>query len=193
MGTYGLLKPTTGCPSQWATGQRYHDTEDNNSSNAWSSPCHMSGSYNTNNMYQHFCMKTIDKAGTDDGSWPTGQYYMLGGAVYWDDENDNNMNSYSGELPDGIYDTNTRIEFCCQTSGHTSNPIYLPTDTSFFLFKFNNECQQVDGMQATSEYFHWDTQDVLFNSNDDYVTGYYPYEGVVYDGIRLEFCYYERI
>ncbi|XP_072014743.1 uncharacterized protein [Amphiura filiformis] len=202
MGTYGLLKPTTRCPNQWATGHRYHDTEDDNPFNAWSSPCHMSGPYDTTtNVYQNFCMKTVDIADTDDQSWPTGQYCifrkggscpsgMTEGSVYWDNEDDDNANSYSGELPDGVYNIDTRIEFCCQTSGYTSNPIYLPMDTSFFLFKFNNECQQVHGMRATSEYFYWDTED---DDNDDEATGNHPYEGVVYSGIRLEFCYYERI
>ncbi|XP_072016215.1 uncharacterized protein [Amphiura filiformis] len=128
MGTYGLLKPTTGCPSQWATGQRYHDTEDYSPATACSSQCHLpSGSYSISHMVQYFCMKTVDIADTDGRSWPAGQYCifrkggscpggMTGGAVYWDDENNNNVNSYSGELPDGVYNIDTRIEFCCQTS-----------------------------------------------------------------------------
>ncbi|XP_072014750.1 uncharacterized protein [Amphiura filiformis] len=205
MGTYGLLKPITGCPNQWAaTGLLHQDTNNyvgGGHYNSRSSPHHVSGPYSKNNMVLPFCIKRVDIADSDDRSWPAGQYCifrkggscpagMTGGSVLWDDEDDENKNRNRGVLPDGIYSINTRIQFCCQTSGHTSNPIYLPTDKNFFLFKYTYKCQQVHGMRATSEYFFWDTENT---GNDDEATGHHPYEGVVYDGIRLEFCYYEPI
>ncbi|XP_072022648.1 uncharacterized protein, partial [Amphiura filiformis] len=178
-----------------------HDTEDDNPRNVWSTPCHLSGSKGTSSMDQDFCMKTIDRADIDDRRWPAGQYCiyrkggicpagMTGGTVYWDDENDSNRNSASGVLPDGYFNSNTRIYFCCQTSGYANNPIYLPTENNFMLFKYNSQCQQVHGMQATSEFFTWDTED---SNNADSVTGNHPYKGIAGSGITLYLCYYERI
>jgi CUB/sushi domain-containing protein len=40
------------------------------------------------------------------------------GYVYWDDEDLNNDNSRGGALPDGTYDKNTRIYYCCRFRLH---------------------------------------------------------------------------
>lgn len=79
----------------------------------------------------------------------------------WKDELKDNRNSYSGELPDGDYDppngmSTTKIYYCCRADGvAASNPIYLPTDLPFVLFKSGSHlCQKVEGMQVKSEYFY---------------------------------------
>ncbi len=71
---------------------------------------------------------------------------MEEGWVYWDDEDLGNSNSYSGAVPTGVYNTNTKIYYCCRTDGRTANAIYLPIDEPFFLFQHKraSECQQVN-------------------------------------------------
>jgi hypothetical protein len=57
--------------------------------------------------------------------WPSGSYCILqhGGSCpagfaqgqrHWDDEDIANANSASGTLPDGTYDSNTTMDFCCK-------------------------------------------------------------------------------
>ena len=36
------------------------------------------------------------------------------GFVQWNDENVGNSNAKGGTLPDGVYDDNTNISFCCR-------------------------------------------------------------------------------
>ncbi|XP_071507091.1 uncharacterized protein [Diadema antillarum] len=202
-GTYTLPKPVAGCPSahfSWNEGWRYHDTEDSFPDNHWSNPLHLEGPYANKNMYQKFCSKTVLEA--DIYGWPfqEGQYCVAKkgascpaglseGFVYWDDEDTANKNDLGGDVPEGIYDSNTRIYYCCRDDGFASNPIYLPTDQPFFLYKRNHQCQEVHGMRVTEEYFRWDTNDT-FNDDDD--GGSHPYQGHS-DNIILEYCYYEPL
>lgn len=65
------------------------------------------------------------------------------GRIQWDDEDDDNENKKEGVLPDGKYDRNTHIEFCCRTDGYAAVPIYLPTDKPFILFSNAQRCQEV--------------------------------------------------
>jgi len=37
------------------------------------------------------------------------------GSLYWDDEDINNSNEKGGVLPDGVYNTNTKIYYCCRS------------------------------------------------------------------------------
>ena len=80
-GTYGLPMPKSGCPKRsnfpWHSGYRKHDTEDDDSSNKWSSPFDLAGPYYKNNMYQKFCVKTKDTASDYNLPWPKGQYCIL--------------------------------------------------------------------------------------------------------------------
>ena len=68
---------------------------------------------------------------------------LANGWVHWDDEDLYNDNNLGGEVPTGYYDHNTNIDFCCATSGFATNPIYLPVDDNFILFKYNHQCQEV--------------------------------------------------
>ena len=73
--------PTGGCPTdsgfEWETGSRYHDTEDINPANQWSETLHLKGPYNASDMFQHFCMKTVDLLNYTDPVWPNGQYCVF--------------------------------------------------------------------------------------------------------------------
>ena len=77
-GVYGLPTPTSGCPNNsgviWETGSRLQDTENEYSSNAWSTGIQLLGPYERNDMTQNFCMKTHDEA---EGDWPQGRYCVF--------------------------------------------------------------------------------------------------------------------
>lgn len=49
----------------------------------------------------------------------------------------------AGNLPDGTYDRNTKIFFCCRNDGSASDPIQLPNNTPFHLVKWGDACQSV--------------------------------------------------
>ena len=52
-----------------------------------------------------------------------GLFYVSGftqGYITWDDEDIGNRNDHGGALPDGTYDSNTRIYYCCRQVTHAS-------------------------------------------------------------------------
>ncbi|XP_033103529.1 uncharacterized protein LOC117106275 [Anneissia japonica] len=201
-GAFGLPKTNTGCPQTpgftFHSGWRYHDSEDDDNGNRWSSPNHFVSGSLGGNMYQHFCMKTQDTVTRYDVDWPKGQYCvfhpssgycptgMAEGSIYWDDEDDDNKNSYSGSLPRGSYGGNTKIYYCCKIDGFAENSIFLPTDSPFYLFPYTNVCQAVEGMNANMEYFRWDNED---DDNKDYDSGWHPYKNSGSDH-NIYYCYY---
>ena len=71
--------PKTGCPAGtfWREGTRYHDTEDSNPSNSWSSPYDLDGRAAKDNMEQKFCMKTQRQTSGYDLPWPEGKYCIF--------------------------------------------------------------------------------------------------------------------
>ena len=75
------------------------------------------------------------------------------GYVYWNDENDDNRNFAWDALPEGIYDSDTLMHYCCREDGFASNPIYLPTEDPFILIKKNHQCQEVGCMSIIMEQF----------------------------------------
>lgn len=61
----------------------------------------------------------------DDSAWPEGPFCIMraGGVCpsgfeeghrFWDDADDGNRNRSEGALPDGVFDDNTLVYFCCQ-------------------------------------------------------------------------------
>ncbi|KAL9962437.1 hypothetical protein ACROYT_G031541 [Oculina patagonica] len=243
-GTYGLPKPKSGCPNaHFNEGTRYHDTEDDDSSNEWSNlyTNHLAGYVTRNDMEQNFCMKT--QTSPNYVPWPRGKYCIfknkgnncphdalctycnfphtkarpqhrelhalpytelflinlrllyalrhLGfseGYIYWDDENDDNINRVSGSLPDGVYDRNTKIFYCCRNDGYVTNAIDLPTDRPFVLFKAQNyPCQHVKGMHVREEWFYWDNEDAALGSH---YGGKHPDLVFSNNNIKLNYCYY---
>ena len=118
------------------------------------------------------------------GTCPAG---LIEGYVFWDDDFWNNQNRRGGTLPDGTYNDNTRIEFCCRTDGAKNEPILLPTETPFFLLAYGSDkCQMVKWAIASLEWIYYDTED--FSNNDDR-GGAYPYNA----GIKhpqIYYCYY---
>ena len=119
------------------------------------------------------------------GNCPKG---LKKGYVFWDDENGKNINKKGGTLPDGIYDQDTLVYYCCRTDGDKYTPIPLPVISPFYLKAFNtSECQRVEGAIATEEFIRFDTED---SRNKDRQNGSYPY-GAGIANHRLLYCYYE--
>jgi hypothetical protein len=196
-GTYGLVRPSgSGCPSGWNSGYRYHDTEDSDSNNQWSSTLHLAGFRAKNNMRWEFCMKLFDNG--IGYQWPKGQYCILkksscphgfhDGWIFWDDEDHDNRNSAGGTLPDGTYDKNTKMGFCCRTDGNPDRAILLPTSKPFILVAATNRCQKVRGMSTYPQWFRWDDED---NDNIDSRSGKAPYDTGGSKDHKLHFCYYK--
>ena len=58
-------------------------------------------------------------------------------------------------LKENNYDENTVINFCCRSdNGSPKNPMWMPTETSFVLYRYNKECQKVTGMIVVEDYIH---------------------------------------
>ena len=136
---------------------------------------------------------TIDK-----GLLPsTGQYciYKKGscpqgleeGYVYWDDGNLNNANSQGGVLPGGIYKKNTKINFCCKTSGSKASAVLLPSKSPFYLLAYKSaKCQMVISMVANLEWIYFDT---AHRNNNDKGYQAYPHEAGKQHP-TIYYCYY---
>ncbi|XP_078595129.1 uncharacterized protein LOC144872644 [Branchiostoma floridae x Branchiostoma japonicum] len=200
-GTYGLPMTSTGCPIAadvtWRTGQRFQDTG-GAALSSWSSGLHFpSNTYYGGHMIQKFCMKTSSSQGS--GTWPSGRYCIFkkgscpsgfnSGYVYWDDEDSNNDNTVSGYYPDGVYNSNTKIYYCCRGDGSIYTSITLPSRRPFYLFRYSSSgCQRVLNMRYTQEYFYWDDENY---NNDDETWGSHPYDTGGSQNHKLYYCYYE--
>ncbi|XP_068677018.1 uncharacterized protein [Montipora foliosa] len=201
-GSYGLPKALSGCPYaddfEWLTGRIYQDTENTASTSRRSTEFHLDAEVNRRGITRAFCLKTSKSSDDKRIPWPQGKYcvYKKGnacplnlspGGVKWDDENTANMNRNEGTLPDGIYDSDTYIEYCCSTSGDRNVPISLPTLKPFFLLAYGSaECQQVKWAVASQEWIRFDNED---RGNTDSEWGLYPHGA----GIRnhnISYCYY---
>lgn len=150
-GRYGLPKSIYGCPKtfgvSWETGFRYHDTEDDGTENQRSDVFHLAANFSEDGISHEFCIKDdID----GEGDWPPGKYciYKRGstcpanlkeGFVLWDDENTDNQNDKGGALPAGQYTEDTKIYFCCSTTGFVDKEISLPAKRPFFLLRMNQQ------------------------------------------------------
>lgn len=201
-GRYGLPKSVFGCPKsigfRWKTGFRYHDTEDDGTENQRSDVFTLAANFSEDGISHEFCIKD-DFEG--EGDWPTGKYciYKRGpvcptglkeGFVIWDDENTDNQNDKGGALPEGEYTEDTKIYFCCSTTGVVDNQISLPAKSPFFLFAYESfKCQKVLNMKSTSEFIKFDDED---HGNTDHEGGEYPYGIHKFQKDHMLFlCYYE--
>ena len=191
----------SGCPSGggeylWHTGSRHQDTEDVRNTNEVSHPFSLSGTYDSD-IETQFCTKT-DTTYDYGIKWPKGSYCIgrKGGScpsgfeygwIEWDDEDIRNANQDSGILPDGTYNENTRIDFCCRRDGFATNTIILPTDKPFYLYRCGSDgCQKVAGMRYRQDWVKWDCED--WRTKNKY-GGLIPFVDD-WKNIRLFYCYY---
>ena len=114
---------------------------------------------------------------------------MKKGSIKWDDEDSNNDNKKSGILPDGTFDQDTIIEYCCQDQGVWTNSIELPVDKPFYLLPHASiNCQRVKGAINTLDYITYDTEEE--NNHDDFT----PSHAFTVNGKglpKIYYCYYE--
>ena len=110
------------------------------------------------------------------------------GWVRWDDEDDNNANKKGGSLPEGSYDKDTHMYYCCQTAGYWYNSIELPVIRPFYLLTSSSnvypKCQMVKWAFSYLEYIVFDTNR---QANRDSQAG----KHVFLYGRKLFYCYYE--
>ena len=71
------------------------------------------------------------------------------GSKLFDDMDDasKNVNTFEGTLPDGVFDNDTKLYYCCRSDGSVDTPIRLPTAKPFQLLNGADtmSCQQVEG------------------------------------------------
>ena len=113
---------------------------------------------------------------------------MKSGWVKWDDTNYKNKNRNEGYLPDGSYNKDTTIYYCCQTEGHWYDVIELPVSQPFYLLTSSSagspKCQMVKWAFSYLEYIVFDTED---DDNGDDKGGQHVFK----EGDKLYYCYYE--
>ena len=196
-GTYSLPEPASGCPPEWSNGYRKQDTQNTRNSNDWSEDVetrlHVSLDHHFITTY--YCSKT--KVTTEEFEWPKGRYCIAksgpcpidfhSGYIHWDDADIKNKNEVWGVLPDGKYDKNTQIEYCCRSDGLPSEPMPLPTDMPFVLYRYGGTCQEVLGMTVHQDYIKWDDEDFM---NKDKCDGEHPDDDSCSNDHFIYYCHY---
>lgn len=199
-GTYALPETTSGCPShEFDEGCRYQDSEDKDNKNKFHGTHLLRGIF-SKNMEMCYCVIKHDNEKSNN-LWPAGTYciakkgespddeHFRKGEVHWDDEDKSNINRVSGELPDGKYDKNTKIEYWCRNDGSPHEPILLPTQVPFVLYQYSRwNCQKVLGMTTQKITIHSDDEN---KRNHDRCQDDHPYsETSCRKDQRLHLCYY---
>ena len=112
---------------------------------------------------------------------------LTSGELFWDDQDGYRINEDGGVLPEGRYNHDTTINFCCRTDGDRDDPVLLPVKSPFFLLAYESaKCQMVKWAVSTVEWIHYDTED---SDNQDEALGAYPYNaGKIHPTIF--YCYY---
>ena len=57
---------------------------------------------------------------------------LTSGELFWDDQDGYQINDDGGVLPEGRYNHDTTINFCCRTDGDRDDPVLLPVKSPFF-------------------------------------------------------------
>ena len=117
---------------------------------------------------------------------------MKVGWIKWDDEDYGyrvNKNERDGILPDGVYDSNTKVYYCCEDRGEWSNSIELPINRPFYLLPHKSaNCQRVKWALSSLEYIVYDTEDY---SNGDNFTDSHVFSNEEKSLPKIYYCYYK--
>ncbi|XP_013090705.2 uncharacterized protein LOC106074468 [Biomphalaria glabrata] len=204
-GTYALLKPNTGCPTNakkswlWKEGYRKYHTESSGNADKYSDDIHLALPVKVIDSSKHFVYLSFCAKDSNYGSsshWPIGSYcinrvgrhcpagFKSGGFRINEEKN-----YYSGTVGGFLLETgpNFYLRFCCRADGSPTTPIILPNGSPFYLSKFGNLCQEVYGMTSTEEYIYLDTDD---SNNEDMAFPPHP-EGFANNGFQMWMCYYK--
>ena len=182
------MKAASGCPVGFFSGCRFQDNEDYSTktfygvfpSDGRRMSSFVAGKFNRN-LNLCYCVKRYDDKYFY--KWPAGRYCIgkktrcpsgfREGEIIWDDEDVFNDNSLTGFLPDGTYNHNTHIKYCCRNDGNPNHAILLPTEKPFILYKFQSRaCQKVSGMSIRHLFIRTDSERF---SNDNSCKGAHPY------------------
>ena len=193
-GTYALPMPSWGCPHGWSSGWRFQDTEKHHPKNrkSWGIGRKMKFVVGKDVTF-YYCVKRV--SGNSGLEWPRGTYCIAKsgdcphgfkrGGIYWDDEN-KNRNRRWGVLPDGRYDRNTAVEYCCCSDANHYTPMVLFSRKPFILYQYGGRCQRVKGMHISKLYIKWDDEN---HHNHDKCWGSHP-DATCWKNQVLHFCYY---
>lgn len=201
-GTFSFPKPKAGCPPGFDEGCIFQNNDKTPSENI--------NQYNPGNIGElldgyfghdlQLCYCTEQQAFSTVPFWPEGTYCLARkgscpvgfeeGSIYWDDANHFvNFNNVSGVIPDGTYDTNTEIQYCCRMDGFRVDAMPLPTTHDFVLYPFDSRtCQRVQGMTVRELRIRTDDDDEF---NHDRCTDMHPFD-VNCNGPdhRVSLCHY---
>ncbi|GFS27585.1 apextrin-like protein [Elysia marginata] len=158
-GQFALPKPQTGCPLDLTFSAR---GEEFLSISAESTPDSTKGHWtftkdaNDDSLTLEFCEAT---GAFNTGPWPDGSYCI------------NQM--YSLPCPPGFHQGRVSLSstasgtyvayrslmsygagglrFCCKASGSFAKPMVLPTHSPFLLYRRGDHCQEIQGMNVTTE------------------------------------------
>ena len=115
---------------------------------------------------------------------------MAVGSIHWDDEDNVNGNQENGILPDGTYDMDTEINYCCHDQGNWYDPIELPVSVPIFLLPYKSKnCQRVKWAISKLQFITYDTDN---NQNRDSFQGSHVYAENKQSNLpTVYYCYYE--
>lgn len=111
------------------------------------------------------------------------------GYIRWDDEDNKNQNRKMGTVPDGYYDLNTKIYFCCRHDDSSYRLQGLPKCAQMILMRYKGACfTNANYSLPRTGFLQWDTEN---NNNIDRRVGAYPDgQRTFHIGIKIEFCTY---
>ena len=220
-GRYALPAAKDGCPQHWSEGYRTQSTGDTYDWSSGITN-RIDVKFNGDTITSRYCVKTkIEKDLGYGFDWPEGSYCIARregscppmtpsfggnpaprssfqqGNITWDDKKScilrNNNNKKWGRLPDGKFDKNTVIDFCCRSDGRSSTPMMLPINQPFVLYRYGGRCQAVNGTTVQEDFVQFDSQSCVYSKNK--CAGAHPdLEGTCgkVEDHKIYLCYYSK-
>ncbi len=204
-GMYALPAAKSGCPKHWGVGRRTQTSGENIdiSTNITRELSIRVG----NVITLGYCVKENEDMDLGIGfDWPEGRYCIARkgkfcplenfneGSITWNDKKTSftrrSKNSVWGILPEGVYDKDTKIEFCCRNDGRPSDPILLPIVDPFVLYRYGGTCQSVNMTTVTEHFIQFDDNSIAFSKNE--CTGAHPDDDDCKNRHKLHYCYYRK-
>ena len=203
-GIFASPMPREGCSTGFSRGCVKQKTYDLfNYANSWSTSIsnRLSCKVNTGYITTCFCVKVARKLKQNEFAWPSGSYCIARkkafcpagfrqGSIKWDDKDIFNNNEHWGELPDGEYNKDTKIFFCCRSDGSYKIPIRMPVGMPFVLYRYGGHCQKVMNMSVQEDYIKWVGELVSFIW--DKRSGNHPDDDGGSKNYLLHYCHYSN-
>ena len=198
-GGFAIPEPYSGCPEGFNRGCIRQTTYNLFTHNSWSSGINNRLTCDVNETYitTCFCVKEEHQS-FNEMAWPRGSYCVARkdtcpdgfdeGFIKWDDKDLFNKNGRMGALPDGEFDKNTKIFFCCRNDASSNKAIVMPTYDPFVLYRYTGHCQAVKGMTVQEDFIEWINEGVR---NRDEVSRVHPDNySVEKKRHKLHYCHY---